>query len=236
MKKRTPSKSITKSIKSSLKKRTPSKSITKSKKSSLKKRTPSKKVTTPSKAKKSASKSKAKKSTTKKSTTKKSTAKKSTSKKSATKRTTSRSVSKSRTTNIVHDVTVELDDILNTNTSLSARKVAPCRSRSRSRSVKRSVSKSQSRKTSNKKRTPKKSSVSGSRKFFTVSEDAAILKFLSKNPEVKISKVAATLADQLCRTTETIRDRIRKYLTKLSSQDQKKITSACKVPFPFLTP
>jgi len=70
-----------------------------------------------------------------------------------------------------------------------------------------------------KKVTPKKSSVSGSRKFFTVAEDAAILNFISKNPEIKTSKAAATLAEQLCRTTETIRDRIRKYLTKLSTQD-----------------
>lgn len=85
-----------------------------------------------------------------------------------------------------------------------------------------------------KKVTAKKSTKKSSRNYFTVSEDWTILTFLKRNSELKGTAVAKNLGKKLSRTSESIRDRVKKYLNKISSSDQKKIQAAAKV-FNILT-
>ena len=90
------------------------------------------------------------------------------------------------------------------------------------------VSKSRSK---SKARTPSKSSakkVSKARNYFTVSEDWTILEFHKRNSEVKTTVVAKTMAQKLGRSSESIRDRLKKYLSKISEKDHCKIQKAAK--------
>lgn len=86
-------------------------------------------------------------------------------------------------------------------------------------------------KTKSKSRTPSKSSakkVSKARNYFTVSEDWTILEFTKRNSEVKTTVVAKTMAQKLGRSSESIRDRLKKYLTKINEKDHSKIQKAAK--------
>lgn len=83
-------------------------------------------------------------------------------------------------------------------------------------------------------RTPKqparsKAQTSNHRNFFTVREDWLILEHIKANPEEKITYAASVIAEELeGRSKESIRDRIKRYLSKISAGDQRKIQFAAK--------
>ena len=67
------------------------------------------------------------------------------------------------------------------------------------------------------------------RQFYTASDDARIIQLLQKvDKNYTKSKVSQDLADELGRTRESIRDRIKRYLGALPSSDQKQISSYIK--------
>lgn len=68
-----------------------------------------------------------------------------------------------------------------------------------------------------------RSARSTKRRLFTIQEDAKILDYIARNPELKRSKTALMLAGKLDRSKESIRDRIKRHLSKLSDNDKKKI-------------
>jgi hypothetical protein len=80
-------------------------------------------------------------------------------------------------------------------------------------------------------RSVKAISTTGARKFFTVKEDAIILNHIARNPEMKTSAISKAMGEKLGRGTESIRDRIKRYLSKISKDDSKKIIAASKVFF-----
>lgn len=94
------------------------------------------------------------------------------------------------------------------------------------------VKKETKSKSKSKAKTPTKSSakkeVSKPRNYFTVSEDWTILEFSKRNSEVKNTVVAKTMAQKLGRSSESIRDRVKKYLSKISEKDHSKIQAAAK--------
>jgi len=67
------------------------------------------------------------------------------------------------------------------------------------------------------------------RNFFTVAEDNTILEFLTRNSELKMTAISKIMAQKLNRSTESVRDRIKKYLSKISEKDVKLIATAAKV-------
>lgn len=87
--------------------------------------------------------------------------------------------------------------------------------------VKRTPSKSQPRSSS-------KKGASKPRNFFTVKEDWTIIEFMKRNNEVKNTVIAKTMGKKLGRSSESIRDRIKKYLNKISDKDHAKIQKAAK--------
>lgn len=78
-----------------------------------------------------------------------------------------------------------------------------------------------------KKRTPtKKPSTPRTKVFYNVAQDAKILEQLRKvSPQRTKSHISKELALDLGRTTESIRDRIKRYISLLSSADQKLVMS-----------
>ena len=75
-----------------------------------------------------------------------------------------------------------------------------------------------------KKITKKPSPRTRPRTFYTLREDAMILKALdSRKKDQTLSSVAGTLARKLDRSVESVRDRIKKYLGGLSKADRKNI-------------
>ena len=92
------------------------------------------------------------------------------------------------------------------------------------------VKKASKSRSKSKAKTPKSSAkkVSKARNYFTVSEDWTILEFHKRNSEVKTTVVAKTMAQKLGRSSESIRDRLKKYLTKISEKDHSKIQKAAK--------
>ena len=78
-----------------------------------------------------------------------------------------------------------------------------------------------------------RSARSSKRRLFTIQEDAKILDYITRNPELKRSKTAMMLAGQLDRSKEAIRDRIKRHLSNLSDNDKKKILEQAKVLFSF---
>lgn len=86
---------------------------------------------------------------------------------------------------------------------------------------------------SNKKRTVRSASLGRPmairRKLFSISDDALLLQTVSGNPGMKISKIAKTLSEKMGRSKDSVRDRLRKILNKLSLQDKNKIILASKV-------
>lgn len=75
----------------------------------------------------------------------------------------------------------------------------------------------------------------GAKKFFTIKEDLEILEEIKSNENKNKSEQAKTLAARLGRQVEAIRDRIKRYISKLSQSDQKELTKEAKrVPSYFI--
>lgn len=68
------------------------------------------------------------------------------------------------------------------------------------------------------------------RKFFTVEEDYAILNLYQKDNSKKSTReIAEELSSKISHTQESIRDRIKRYISKLSSLDSELLKDAAKV-------
>ena len=66
--------------------------------------------------------------------------------------------------------------------------------------------------------------------FFTVQEDAEVLKFLHNNSsKMNKSEIAKTLADKMKLSSESVRERIKKYLSSLTTADKASIQKAANV-------
>lgn len=72
----------------------------------------------------------------------------------------------------------------------------------------------------------KKSSVG--KNYFTIQEDVTILESVKKGNERTKTEVAKELANKLVRPVEAVRDRIKRYLAKLSSADQQLLIKEAK--------
>ncbi len=60
------------------------------------------------------------------------------------------------------------------------------------------------------------------RSFYTLKEDCTILKHLNKkNKDQTLSSIAQKAAKEIGRTVESVRDRIKRYLSSMSKSDQK---------------
>jgi DNA-binding transcriptional regulator GbsR (MarR family) len=71
--------------------------------------------------------------------------------------------------------------------------------------------------------------------WFTVQEDAVILKYLREHSGKKTkSEISKNLADQLKLSSESIRDRIKRYYSKLVAAHQNAIENAASVSGVFL--
>lgn len=69
------------------------------------------------------------------------------------------------------------------------------------------------------------------RKFFTVHEDSTILSYLKENKDKLTSRtIAENLAKKMKHSLESIRDRIKRFLSKLRPIDQQFIADQAKVP------
>ena len=80
------------------------------------------------------------------------------------------------------------------------------------------------KKSSSKKTTTRK------KHWFTVQEDAVILKYLREHSGKKTkSEISKNLADQLKLSSESIRDRIKRYYSKLVAAHQNAIENAASV-------
>ena len=66
------------------------------------------------------------------------------------------------------------------------------------------------------------------RKFFTVSDDVQLLEALKNSPTEPLSQIAQSMSVTLGRSVESVRDRLKRYLTKLSPADKKEILSQPK--------
>ena len=88
-----------------------------------------------------------------------------------------------------------------------------------------SLPRSSSRKASAKKATGSKST----RNYYTVSEDWQIIEFIKRNTELKATATAQILGQKLGRNKESIRDRVKRYLSKIPDKDHSKIRTAAKV-------
>ena len=53
--------------------------------------------------------------------------------------------------------------------------------------------------------------------------------YMKRNPELKMSKLVTMLVSKLDRSKESIRDRIRRHLSKMSDNDKKTIIDSAKV-------
>jgi hypothetical protein len=89
-------------------------------------------------------------------------------------------------------------------------------------------------------KTPTKGNTSGKRSasktqtkkkhWFTVQEDAAILRYLRENSDKKTkSEIAKNLGETLKLSSESIRDRIKRYYSKLVAAHQNAIENAASV-------
>lgn len=77
----------------------------------------------------------------------------------------------------------------------------------------------------------KKSTKKGGRKrnFFKVSEDWEILSFIKKHKKMSVSAISQEIGERMNRSAESIRDRIKRYLSKIRAPSQKKIQIAARV-------
>jgi hypothetical protein len=68
------------------------------------------------------------------------------------------------------------------------------------------------------------------RKFFTVKEDSSILSYLKEHKDSMTSRgIAENLSKRLKHSLESIRDRIKRFLSKLRPLDEKYIADEAKV-------
>jgi hypothetical protein len=68
------------------------------------------------------------------------------------------------------------------------------------------------------------------RKFFTVQEDSTILTYLNEHKDSMTSRaIAENLSKKLKHSLESIRDRIKRFLSKLRPLDEKYIADEAKV-------
>jgi Holliday junction resolvase len=75
------------------------------------------------------------------------------------------------------------------------------------------------------------------RTYFTVREDATILIAMKENPNDTFSSLSVILSFKMNHSSESIRDRIKRYLSKLTKRDDKVIIDANQVRiFGFLRP
>lgn len=123
---------------------------------------------------------------------------------------------------------------INTSTNRTPNKLnVPNTQSQRSTRKSANVSKSVTPAKSAKSKTPmkaKKNSVSN-RTFFTVREDATILAMMRQNPNDTYSSMATALEKRINHSSESIRDRIKRYLSKLTKRDEKTIIDANQVTF-----
>ena len=67
------------------------------------------------------------------------------------------------------------------------------------------------------------------RKFFTVKEDLEIYTVLKNSSELPVSTISKIISDSIHRSFEAVRDRIKRYITKLTQKDVIRLTKASKV-------
>lgn len=68
------------------------------------------------------------------------------------------------------------------------------------------------------------------RKFFTVQEDSTILAFMKEKKDTLSSRaIAETLSKKLNHSLESVRDRIKRFLSKLKLSDEQYIIEEAKV-------
>lgn len=80
------------------------------------------------------------------------------------------------------------------------------------------------------KRSASKKGATRRKHWFTVQEDAVILKYLREHSGKKTkSEISKNLADQLKLSSESIRDRIKRYYSKLVAAHQNAIENAANV-------
>ena len=115
------------------------------------------------------------------------------------------------------------------------RKATPTgKSRSRTPASKKSGVKAASGNKRSASNTPVKSKstakVDNQRKFYTVKEDFTIFKAWKDGSKKNktVSDISKTLANDLSRSEESVRDRIKRYLSKLGAQDESRIADAAK--------
>jgi len=99
------------------------------------------------------------------------------------------------------------------------KKAAPAKPRSSNK--KRSTSRS----TTPVKVAPKTTNV---RKFYTVGEDNSILTAWAAKGTKTVTELAKSLASSLNRSEESVRDRVKRYISKLNQTDVKRISAAAK--------
>ena len=76
----------------------------------------------------------------------------------------------------------------------------------------------------------KKKTTTRKKHWFTVQEDAVILKYLREHSGKKTkSEISKNLAEQLKLSSESIRDRIKRYYSKLVAAHQNAIENAASV-------
>ena len=112
------------------------------------------------------------------------------------------------------------------------RKATPTgKSRSKTPTAKKSNAKPQRSASNTPVKAPKSATKSDNqRKFYTVKEDNTIFSAWKAAVAAKttVSEVAKKLAGEMNRSEESVRDRIKRYLSKLNANDQKRLATAAK--------
>ena len=73
-----------------------------------------------------------------------------------------------------------------------------------------------------------KAKQAAARKFFTVGDDLAILEAYNSRNGAPLSSVAKNLSDHLSRSVESIRDRLKRYISKMNKGDIKELQNQGK--------
>lgn len=71
------------------------------------------------------------------------------------------------------------------------------------------------------------------RKYYSVSDDWTIMVTIKRNSKASMSKIAQKVSSKVGRSSESVRYRIKNYLSKLDKKDLKKIKVAAKVRIVF---
>lgn len=82
------------------------------------------------------------------------------------------------------------------------------------------------------KRKPIKKNKFSERKYFNVEEDWTILKYWSSNiEELSTREISDNLSERIDHSSESIRDRIKRYISKLKKVDRELLEEEAKVNF-----